>query len=80
MDVLGPREAMLMRLLQIHDAGGDTDKGAMIVTHEGYLSGIPDFYSQDFNDAFRFKDRAQAESFIAEFPDALHNPQVLDSP
>lgn len=27
-----------------------------------------------------FKDREQAESFVAEFADALLNPQVLDPP
>jgi hypothetical protein len=44
------------------------------------LSGIPEFFSQDFHEAFVFKDRAQAESFVAEFADALQNPQVLDAP
>lgn len=80
--VLEPRAAMLARLLQIHDdaAGEGTDQGAMIVTFEGYISGIPEFFTNDCHEAFRFKDKAQAESFIAEFPDALLNPQVLDHP
>lgn len=80
--ILRPRAAMMARLLQIHDvhAEEETTEGSMIVTFEGYLSGISEFFSQDFNDAFVFKDRAQAESFVAEFADALKNPQVLDFP
>jgi hypothetical protein len=80
--VLRPRAAMMARLLQIHDdaAGQGTDEGAMIVTLEGYISGIPDFFTADCNEAFRFKDREQAEAFVAEFADALLNPQVLDHP
>jgi hypothetical protein len=80
--VLEPRAAMMARLLQIHDdaAGEGTDEGAMIVTFEGYISGIPEFFTNDCHEAFRFKDREQAESFVAEFVDALLNPQVLDHP
>jgi len=40
-EVLGPRDAMLMRLNQIHDAGGHTDEGTLIITFSGYVSGIP---------------------------------------
>jgi hypothetical protein len=78
--VLRPRAAMMARLLQIHDdaAGEGTDEGAMIVTFEGYISGIPEFFTNDATEAFRFKDREQAESFVAEFADALLKPQVLD--
>ena len=80
--VLGPRAAMMARLLQIHNdaAGEGTEEGAMIVTFEGYISGIPEFFTNDCHEAFRFKDREQAESFVAEFADALLNPQVLDHP
>ena len=41
--VLERRAAMMARLLQIHDdaAGEGTDEGAMIVTLEGYISGMP---------------------------------------
>ena len=64
-----PRAAMMARLLQIHDdaAGEGTDEGAMIVTFEGYISGIPEFFTNDCHEAFRFKDREQAESFVAQF-------------
>ena len=74
--------AMVVRLRQIHDDadGEGTDEGAMIVTFEGYISGIPEFFTNDCHEAFRFRDREQAESFIAEFADALLNPQVLDHP
>jgi len=79
---LGPRAAMLTRLQQIHDGaqGEETDEGAMIVTLEGYISGIPEFFTNDCHEAFRFKDREQAASFVVEFADALLNPQVLDHP
>ena len=78
--VLERRAAMMARLLQIHDdaAGEGTEEGAMIVTFEGYISGIPEFFTNDCHEAFRFRDREQAESFVAEFGDALLNPQVLD--
>jgi hypothetical protein len=80
--VLRPRAAMMARLLQIYEdaAGEETDEGAMIVTLEGYISGIPEFFTNDCQEAFRFKDSEQAESFVAEFADALLNPQVLDHP
>lgn len=78
LSVRAPREAMLARLQQIHDGGGDTDEGAMVVTLEGYVCGIPEFFTTDCSEAFRFKHRKQAEDFIAEFADALLNPQVLD--
>lgn len=82
LSVLDPRAAMLAKLQQIHDeyAGQDTDEGAMVVTFEGYVCGDPNFFTNDANEAFRFKDRAQAESFVAEFRDTLLNPQVLDHP
>jgi hypothetical protein len=80
--VLERRAAMMARLLQIHDAaaGEGTDEGAMIVTFEGFISGIPEFFTNDCHEAFRFRDREQAEFFVAEFADALLNPQVLDHP
>lgn len=52
----------------------------MIVTYEGYIRVGAEFFTNDVNEAFCFKDRAQAEDFIAEFADALLNPQVLDHP
>jgi hypothetical protein len=80
--VLRPRAAMMARLKQIHDDAGweGTDQGAMIVTFEGYISGIPEFFTNDATEAFRFKHRKQAEDFLTEFADALLNPQVLDHP
>jgi len=50
----------------------------MIVAFEGYICGVPEFFTNHETEAFRFKDREQAESFVAEFADALLNPQVLD--
>jgi hypothetical protein len=60
------REAMIERLRQINAERGETDTGVMIVTLDGCISGMPHLFSKDFEDAFTFKDRAQAEAFIAE--------------
>jgi hypothetical protein len=78
----GRRRDMMERMLEIHEAGSGigTTEGVMIVTFEGYIRGVPDFFTNDATEAFRFKDKEQAESFIAEFADALLNPQVLDHP
>jgi hypothetical protein len=73
---------MMERMLEIHEAeaGIGTTEGVMIVTFEGYIRGVPEFFTNDATEAFRFKDRKQAEDFITEFADALHNPQVLNYP
>jgi hypothetical protein len=73
---------MMERMVAIHKAGAGigTTEGVMVVTFEGYIRGVPEFFTNDATEAFRFKDRKQAEDFIAEFADALHNPQVLDYP
>jgi|SRR5215216_2830214 len=80
--VIATREAMVARLRQTDDdhEGQDTDEGAMIVTFEGYLCGVPNLFTTDAEEAFCFKDRAQAQAFVTEFADALLNPQVLDHP
>ena len=72
--------AILERLRRIDAAGGETESGVIIVTFQGYISGIPSLFSADFNTAFIFKDTEQAETFMAEFADELHNPQILDCP
>jgi hypothetical protein len=71
-------QAMMERLRRIHAAGGETETGVIIVTFQGYISGIPSLLSTDFNTAFIFKDTEQAEGFITEFAEELHNPQILD--
>ena len=71
-------QAMLERLQRIDAAGGETETGVIIVTFLGYISGIPTLFSTDFNPAFIFKNKEQAEAFITEFADELHNPQILD--
>ena len=73
-------QAVLERLRRIDAAGGETESGVIIVTFQGYISGIPSLFSRDFNAAFIFKDTEQAETFMAEFEDELHNPQILDCP
>ena len=73
-------QAMLERLRRIHAAGGETETGVIIVTFQGYMSGIPTLFSTHFNTAFVFKNKEQAEAFIREFADELHNPQILDCP
>src|SRR5687767_1562484 len=71
-------QAMLERLQRIDAAGGETETGVIIVTLQGYISGVPSPFSTDFNSAFIFKNTEQAEALIAEFADELHNPQILD--
>jgi len=71
-------QAMLERLRRIDAAGGETETGIIIVTFQGYISGIPRLFSTDFNTAFIFKNREQAEAFITEFADELYNPQIPD--
>jgi len=73
-------QAMMERLRRIDAAGGETETGVIIVTFHGYISGIPRLFSSDFNTAFVFKNKEQAEAFITEFADELHNPQILDCP
>src|SRR5689334_25442536 len=73
-------QAIMERLRRIHAAGGETETGVIIVTFQGYISGVPSLFSSDFNSAFIFKDTEQTEIFIAEFADELHNPQILDCP
>jgi hypothetical protein len=73
-------QAMMERLRRIHAAGGETETGVIIVTFRGYIAGIPSLFSTDFNTAFIFKNREQAEAFITEFADELDNPQILDCP
>ena len=76
------RREMMERMVEIHKAGAGigTTEGVMVVTFEGYIRGVPEFFTNDATEAFRFKDRKQAEDFITEFTDALHNPQVLNYP
>ena len=73
-------QAMMERLRQIHATRGETEAGVIIVTFQGYISGVPSLFSTDFNSAFIFKNTEQAEAFITEFADQLHNPQILDCP
>jgi len=73
-------QAIIERLRRIDAAGGETERGVIIVTYQGYISGIPSLFSTDFNMAFVFKNKEQAETFISEFSDELHNPQILNCP
>ena len=73
-------QAMMERLRRIDAAGGETETGVIIVTFQGYISGVSILFSTDFNTAFVFKNKEQAEAFITEFADELHNPQILDCP
>jgi hypothetical protein len=68
------------RLRRINAEGGETETGVIIVTFQGYISGVPSLFSSDFNTAFIFRNKQQAETFIAEFTNELQNPQILDCP
>lgn len=70
-------QAVIERLRRIHAGGGETEEGGIIVTLEGYISGVPQLFSTDFNAAFMFS-REQAQAFISEFADVLQNPQILN--
>jgi hypothetical protein len=72
------KQALMERLRRINSAGGDTDEGVIVVTLQGYISGVPTLFSTDFNTAFLFKNSAQAEAFIREFADELCHPQILN--
>jgi hypothetical protein len=71
-------QAMIERLRRIDAAGRETATGVIIVTFQGYISGVPTLFSRGFNTAFIFKNTEQAEAFITEFADELYNPQILD--
>ena len=73
-------QAMMERLRRINDAGGDTAEGVVIVTLEGYISGEHKIFVTDFYEAFLFKNKEQAETFITEFVNELVNPQILAYP
>ena len=45
-------QAMMERLRRIDAAGGETETGVIIVTFQGYISGIPSLFSSDFDTAF----------------------------
>jgi len=80
--VIRRRGEMKERMREIHEAGAGigTTEGVMVVTFEGYVRGVPELFTNDVTEAFRFKDRKQAEDFITEFADELLNPQVLRPP
>src|ERR1044072_8497460 len=73
-------QAILERLRRIDAAGGEKETGGIIVTFQGYISGVPSLVYTHLNTAFIFKNTEQAKSFIKEFADELHNPQILDCP
>jgi len=64
-------QAMLERLRRIHAAGGDTETGVIIVTFQGYISGIPTLFSTDFNTGLysRIQNRQKAlsQSLLTSF-------------
>ena len=55
----GRRRDMMERMVEIHKAGAGigTTEGVMVVTFEGYIRGVPEFFTNDATEAFRFKDR-----------------------
>lgn len=72
------RQTMVQRLREIHAQGGEREHGAMIVTIEGVLSGVPTLFSKNFDDAFTFKNTEQANAFVDEFFDVLRHALILD--
>ena len=72
------RKQMMERLRQIHADGGVTEKGVMIVTLEGVVSGDPDLFSMNVKKALTFKDTEQAKAFVDEFFDVIRHAVILD--
>ena len=71
------RERMMKRLIEIHSEGGETEKGVVIVTNEGVVSGDPDLFSMSFDEAFTFRDRAQAQKFIKDSFDVIRHALII---
>lgn len=67
------RAEMLKRLQQMDQS----DKGVMLVTIEGVVSGAPDLFSMSVHEGFKFKDRTQAKEFMDEFFDVLKHALIL---
>jgi len=72
------RERMIERLRQIHVDGGETERGVIIVTIEGVLSGVSSLFSKNVEDAFTFKDTEQAKAFVDEFFNVIRHALILD--
>jgi hypothetical protein len=71
------RENMMGRLRQLRAEGGEREKGVLIVTLEGVVSGAPDLFSMSVHEAFKFKDRIQAKEFMDEFFDVIRHALIL---
>jgi len=79
-DTEASRERMRGRLRQMQaQAEGEETETGVIVTLDGCISGNPNLFSANFDDAFTFKDREQAEAFVEEFPDVLRLVLILNS-
>jgi hypothetical protein len=73
------RDAMTGELSRIDKRGGLLEgKGAAIALPQGYVSGFPYLLSSDFNRAFAFKNKQQAQRFIDKFKDCLEKPQIIE--
>lgn len=71
------RERMMDRLRQIRADRGETEKGVLIVTGEGVVSGAPDLFSMSVKEAVTFRDRTQAKEFIDEFFVVIKHALIL---
>jgi hypothetical protein len=71
------RERMMDRLRELHAQGGETEKGVMIVTREGVVSGASDLFSFRVKEALTFRDRTAAKEFIDEFFDVIRHALIL---
>jgi len=55
-------QAVMERLRRIDAEGGETETGIIIVTFQGYISGIPKLFSTDFNTAFYIQEQRTGRS------------------
>lgn len=71
------RKQMMERLRQIHADGGETEKGVLIVTIDGVVSGDPDLFSMNVEKALTFQDTEHAKAFVDEFFDVIRHAVIL---
>ena len=71
----------MMAYLRKLDAEGEKLNGAgvIVTVRSGYVSGLMYLYSSDFNKAFVFRDRKQAQDFIDKFARHMVEPKCIDN-
>ncbi|HKR23552.1 MAG TPA: hypothetical protein VJS17_13205 [Pyrinomonadaceae bacterium] len=71
------RGRMVEQLRDLHAGDCEPKTGVIIVTIEGVVSGNPDLFSMNVDEAFKFEDRGHADEFIDEFFDVIRHAVIL---